>query len=161
MKKSRVLSILLLVLSLHACSARSISFSGKQADNSQNLIKISSTHERLSAKYENSNYEDNKLNQFLVMKRNLKAHDEVKKEYNKELDEIIETTFQASQERAVEEKWKKEARRSTLLLPNGNNNAKPEETMNYSSNENEGPEEAVVMDYAQPHRKPPIHNKEP
>lgn len=34
-----------------------------------------------------------------------------------------------------------------------------EKLMSYE--ENEVGEDMVVMDYAQPHRKPPIHNKKP
>mgnify|MGYP001578300523 CR=1 FL=1 len=37
--------------------------------------------------------------------------------------------------------------------------AKAEETVD--SMENDEGEDIVVMDYAQPHRKPPIHNRRP
>ncbi|KAA8522237.1 hypothetical protein F0562_012910 [Nyssa sinensis] len=50
--------------------------------------------------------------------------------------------------------WKRQAR---SMLVSTQHDTK--ETVN--SEENDVAEDIVVMDYAQPHRKPPIHNKEP
>ncbi|CAK9181948.1 unnamed protein product [Ilex paraguariensis] len=58
------------------------------------------------------------------------------------------------QETVKEEGWKRKARSILGSLPHDT-----EETMD--SKENDIVEDIVVMDYAQPHRKPPIHNREP
>ncbi|KAL2472483.1 Uncharacterized protein Adt_40619 [Abeliophyllum distichum] len=58
------------------------------------------------------------------------------------------------EETAEKKEWKREER-STLESP-------PKKAKkNIISKESDSIEEIVVMDYAQPHRKPPIHNKEP
>nr|GMC96871.1 Root meristem growth factor 6 [Ipomoea batatas]GMD75060.1 Root meristem growth factor 6 [Ipomoea batatas] len=68
--------------------------------------------------------------------------------------------FQAKNEQVLQEKLNfgesKSQARSTLESPETHNT---EETV--KSNEDEPVEDVVVMDYAQPHRKTPIHNKAP
>ncbi|XP_059657506.1 uncharacterized protein LOC132304028 isoform X2 [Cornus florida] len=52
------------------------------------------------------------------------------------------------------EGWKRQARSMLASAPQNTEEA-------IDSKEDEVVEDVVVMDYAQPHRKPPIHNKEP
>ncbi|KZV37039.1 hypothetical protein F511_11985 [Dorcoceras hygrometricum] len=59
------------------------------------------------------------------------------------------------QEAAGKKAWKRSGQSKTLESPPSNG----EETANPKDNRVE--EDVVVMDYEQPHRKPPIHNWEP
>ncbi|KAL3499554.1 hypothetical protein ACH5RR_038647 [Cinchona calisaya] len=57
-------------------------------------------------------------------------------------------------------KLKDQKRQARLIMESSSSPANAEETK-VDSKENDMGEDIVVMDYAQPHRKPPIHNLEP
>ncbi|KAH7833951.1 hypothetical protein Vadar_011333 [Vaccinium darrowii] len=72
------------------------------------------------------------------------------------VNEVLEPISQEDHQKATRIKeWKVQLARRMM----GSTSSKAEETID--SKEDDSPEDIVVMDNAQPHRKPPIHNLEP
>lgn len=134
-------SILCLCVSMHACNSRPLGVFNKEPENDFQLT-IKNTQEimtELEVKDIGNSIEQKMFKlEFFLDKLNMLKGNDVK--------------LQISEEGANIEGWKNHAR-STMESKQQDSN----EAIN-NSKDNSSPEDAVVMDYAQPHRKPPIHN---
>ncbi|KAK9198418.1 hypothetical protein WN944_013602 [Citrus x changshan-huyou] len=122
---SSITLLLLLCLSVHACSERKISLQHQVGENTMKQ-------------------EEPKA--FLKEEASPTSGDIVMPSLQNDLQRLAKTEiFESSKAQA----------RFLLGSPPGNTNEAVD------SKENDFVEDAVVMDYAQPHRKPPIHNEKP
>ncbi|WMV43636.1 hypothetical protein MTR67_037021 [Solanum verrucosum] len=149
---SKFLVYLLVCISLHACSARPLA----SVDDKENKILLSSKEVTIMTSdtsktegriimSEDIGKDDGKL---MWKKTSIVARNQLDDEENK--GNKVEISFHEGAQVKISR------RESRLMLESPLSTQHEEEAVN--SIEKELVEDVVVMDYAQPHRKPPIHN---
>ncbi|KAI3828885.1 hypothetical protein L1987_02996 [Smallanthus sonchifolius] len=127
---------------MHACNCRHLGLFHKESGNefrltSKNTPEIMAEHQGRNFNEDNIEQKESKL-EFLLVEQKIREGSNV---------------VQINKGETKLEGWGNHAR-STM-------ESKNEESAINNSKDNSVSEDVVVMDYAQPHRKPPIHNLEP
>ncbi|WOH12185.1 hypothetical protein DCAR_0831684 [Daucus carota subsp. sativus] len=137
---------LVLLLSLHACKARHLSLNdNRNSRRSHTVVKTDSEPEVVQAREANSPGANELTN--TVMAKD--SEQTIPKNDNKKGGEI---DISHPKEATQPEGWRRQARSTTESSP-----SEARETAD--TKESEIVDDVVAMDYAQPHRKPPIHNR--
>lgn len=150
---------LVLLLSLHACNARHLSLTGKRnGRKSHTIVKdlqskhlpspstlthsepkvVQAREEHTAVAEELTNTAVEKDLDLIILKKDDKKGGEVEMSLLKEATQL--------------EGWRRHVRSTIESSPN-------EARVTEDSKEREIVDDVVAMDYAQPHRKPPIHNR--
>nr|GMD97250.1 Root meristem growth factor 6 [Ipomoea batatas] len=127
---------------MHACTARPL---GMFDDNKENGLLISAKGAKLSI------MEDGAVS----MAETIEAFKKIDDQEDKGGNEVATFSLQEFLHEKLEIKGSEKRARSTLESPTA---PSVEEDVT-TTGDNDPVEDAVVMDYAQPHRKPPIHNR--
>ncbi|KAM0030276.1 hypothetical protein Hdeb2414_s0018g00535301 [Helianthus debilis subsp. tardiflorus] len=139
--------ILHLCVSMHACSSRHLRVFHKEPENEVFSLETSKTPELVFELQGRNVNEDN------IEQRESKLEFTLNEPKARKGSEYIKV--QISQEEKKIEEWKNHGRSTKESKLQDS-----KETIN-KSKDNSVTEDVVVMDYAQPHRKPPIHNIQP
>ncbi|XP_012069954.2 uncharacterized protein LOC105632249 [Jatropha curcas] len=155
---SPFLVFLLISFSLHACNARFLGFNDKDL-HKVHLHQISIPSEMISpapeevGEIDRRRIHENSLNiGATTMKQNKELTSFKEEESTKTGNELIVFSQDGLQDKDKIEGWKRPRRSMLGSVPSDTEEA-------VESNENDIAEGVVVTDYAQPHRKPPIHNE--
>ncbi|XP_052171201.1 uncharacterized protein LOC127787276 isoform X2 [Diospyros lotus] len=151
------LVVLLCLTSLHACSAiKEVEKEKFQktwippSASSPCLLEKMQKQEKLNGKEIHKSWDDAKYRKHIETKAPQKAQQDEKG------NEMIPSSSRESLRMAPKtEEWKRQSRR--MLRPTTSHRDDFKETMD-SKEDAALEEDIVVMDYAQPHKKPPIHN---
>ncbi|KAM7491239.1 hypothetical protein LguiA_034160 [Lonicera macranthoides] len=145
----------LICLSLHACNARQLGVIGERTS-----IQVPSIDRVTALNKDIGNAEVHKIEKAKEKTlegsssantmKGMESNDENNKGYETKAPSFAEVLQEASKK----EGWKRQERSTMGSVPHD-----VEETV--KSKEDDIVEDIVAMDYAQPHRKPPIHNIKP
>ncbi|KAL1805942.1 hypothetical protein ACET3Z_029010 [Daucus carota] len=151
---------LVLLLSLHACKARHLSLTDNRNSRRSHTVVKNLNSKSLSSPYKETNSEPevvqareentpgaNELTNTVMGKdseQTIPKNDNNKKGEEVDISHLKEAT--------QPEGWRRQARSTTE-----SSSSEARETAD--SKESEIVDDVVAMDYAQPHRKPPIHNR--
>ncbi|KAG5592942.1 hypothetical protein H5410_043456 [Solanum commersonii] len=148
MSKFLVYLLVCICISLHACSARPLA----SIDDKENKLLLSSKDVTIMtsdiSKSEGRIIMSEDIGKLMWKKRSIVARKQLDDEENK--GNKVEISFHEGAQVKISR------RESRLMLESPLSTQHEEEAVN--SIEKELVEDVVVMDYAQPHRKPPIHN---
>ncbi|KAI3689674.1 hypothetical protein L2E82_47639 [Cichorium intybus] len=138
---------------MHACNSRHLGLFHKESDNQ---VDVTSKTQDIIAGLEGRNVTENNMEE---KESKFEFHSDEQKMhagYDLMMFAGSDINVQISQDGTKIEGWSKNHVRSTMESKQKDS----KEKIN-SSNDNSVTEDVGVMDYAQPHRKPPIHNLQP
>ncbi|XP_074356849.1 uncharacterized protein LOC141696631 [Apium graveolens] len=145
--------LLVFLVSLHACSARHLSLTHRRNERKSRVLDKDVHSRKLGSSFILSHSEPTLVLQAQEHSTSTGADDLADTVVGKELETVVLKKDETTGREVVISYSGETTRRSTLeSTPN-----EVEETAN--SEDNDTIDDVVAMDYAKPHRKPPIHNR--